>query len=138
MSLGFEWLPNIGLGDIRFGESINLYISSLGVYLDPDDERLQGWVRYKVPNEDILVDVENNKVVSITSYSKFYCNGINLIGLSIVRLNDLLNTSNPEVGMGVEYDDGEIQFPVDYDDEGLQVWKLENNLIVSASCYKRE
>jgi hypothetical protein len=138
MNVMWDWLPNIRLGPVVLGENIDIYINSLNVYLeDEEQDDMTDWVRYVVPDVDIYIDVENGKVVSVTSYGEFIYKGKNIIGMNVIDLDRILGCAADEVGGSVVYDDGDRRTPYEYFNLGLQVW-TSKNIITSGSCLTYE
>lgn len=132
MNIVWNWTPRVGLGPFKVGENIDKYKSEFGlIFLDEQDNT--NWDSYKLPELDIFIDVENEIIESIHSDKYFCYKGVNLIGLTLEELNQKLPQTRAEIDDCVEFDDGDIQTPYDYDELGLQVW-LSNNRVVSIIC----
>jgi len=140
MSISCDWVPNIRLGQIFLGEDINVYVNNLGAILQDEEkgsDDCTSWVSYALPDPDVFIDVENQKVVSITSYRDFIYKNKNLIDMSIIELEDVLGCSADEVGETIFYDDADQKTPYEFFDLGLQVWVSEKR-VVSISCLTYE
>ncbi|MCZ4281965.1 hypothetical protein O4H49_14330 [Kiloniella laminariae] len=125
------WIPNISLGPFKLGEKISYYESTMGILLDPDLEE-----EYNVPNSEIFLSSENGLIDMIYSYETCFYKGTNIIGLSIQSVPRLLGCNADEVGSGVEYDDGDIQYPYEFEDLGLRLWVRDNRVVSAAvTCY---
>lgn len=134
----WSWIPNEGLGPVKFECDINVYIKKLGALLDLSDEPdSTNWVQYHLPDREVFIDVESNKVVSILCYDEFLYKGNNLIGMRVADVDKLIECSPDEIGEPVIYDDGDVQTPYEYMSLGLQIW-FSNNQAVSISCSKYE
>jgi len=132
MSIEWKWTPNISLGPILIGSNINSYLKKFQLVKDQSVDAT-GWETYMLPSFDTYIETEEGKVVSITAHKEFIYKEYNLIGLNLIKLGELLGVSADEVGMPVEYEDGEIRTPYEYSDLGLQVW-ITNKHVSSISC----
>lgn len=140
MKIKWDWVPNERLGPVTLGSDINIYISELGAYRDDDDEDdVTGWTRYALPDMDTYIDVEDGKVVGVTSYESFFYDDKNLIGVPLRKLDEALGNTSDEIGEPVEYDNGEVHVPYEYSDLGLQVWVSEGKVVyISCLTYEDE
>jgi len=132
MDITWNWVPKIGLGPFKLGKKIEKYKKEFELIL-LDEEDSTNWDSYKLPKLDVYIDVEDGIIESIQSDEYFCYVGINLIGLTLSELNKNLPNSSLNIGDYVEYDDGDIQIPYDFDELGLQVW-LSNDKVVSIIC----
>ncbi|WP_347989508.1 hypothetical protein [Methylomonas sp. AM2-LC] len=134
MSCIWEWVPNFSLGIIKLGDQIASYIDTLHL-LDDDDEddgHATDLVGYKIPNVEIYIYVDNESIISITSYEEFIYKDKNIIGMSVNQLSEILGCEPSEIGTSVLFDNGEIQTPFEYFHLGLQLW-VSNEIVASAS-----
>jgi hypothetical protein len=132
MNILWNWLPRVGLGPFKLGENIQKFKHNYDFVL-LDEEDTTNWDSYKLSELDIYIDVEDDIIKSIHSDKYFCYKGINLIGLTLEEFNQQLSQFSAEIGEYVEFDNGDIQTPYDYDEVGLQVW-LSNNKVVSVIC----
>ncbi|MDN7135824.1 hypothetical protein [Pseudidiomarina terrestris] len=128
----WSWIPNTSVGNIALDEPLES-VKSKQELLAGDEDSITGWASYFIPEQDIYIDVEDGKVVSITSYKKFYYKGKNCIGLNILELGELLGVLPDEIGIPLEFEDGEIKTPREYSELGLQLWTT-NNHVISITC----
>lgn len=134
MEIIWSWHPKIGLGPFKLGTNIDAYLRNYNLFPNnTEEDDGTNWDSYKISGVDTFIDVENGVIESIRSFEFFYYMGKNLIGLTLEELNQKLPNSAKEKGDSVEYEDGDIQTPYDYDDLGLQIW-LSKNRVVSAIC----
>lgn len=132
MSTVWEWVPNSSLGPIKLGDKISFYIKNLCLSNDDSEGDDTNWIGYKLPDVDTYIYVENEIIVSITSYEEFYYKGKNIIGMKANKLSETLDCEPSELGDSVLFDDGDIQTPFEYFHLGLQLW-VSNEIVVSAS-----
>jgi len=128
----WEWLPNSNLGPIKLGNQISDYYEKFHLMKNEDIDNT-GWVRYKFPSFDTYIDVENEIIVSISTYEELIYKDKNIIGIQKNDLVNVLGSEPDEVGDPVLFDDGDLQTSYDYFDLGLQLW-ISNGVVVSASC----
>ena len=132
MNIEWTWIPNICLGPIKIGSDIEPYLATLNLVADNSEDNT-GWDTYIFPDFETYIDVEDEKVVSVTTYSEFLYKGQNLIGLNLFKLGELLGVAADEIGQPVEYEDGDIKTPYEYYELGLQVWVSDKH-VTSISC----
>lgn len=129
----WNWHPGIGLGPFKFNEYIERYVDTYKLKKDLEELDNTEWITYEVPNTEISLDVEGERLVSISSYDYFCFKNKNLIGMKLSVFLDLMPSSEYEVGERTEYDDGEVQTAYEFDDVGLQLWESDG-VIVGAAC----
>ena len=127
------WTPNKGLGPIALDTRIDEAVRKYSAYLFAEDVDEIGLVTYILPEVDVRLDVEGEKIVAIRSSTDFYYQNENMIGMTIFQAGSLLGKIADEIGNEVEYDDGDTQVCFEFFDEGLQVWTSQGR-IVSATC----
>lgn len=132
----WSWIPNTSLGNIAIDESLSSVRSKYKL-LASEEDSITGWTSFFIPDHDIYIDVENGKVVSITSYNKFLYREKNCIGLNMLDLGEVLGTLPDEIGEAIEFQDGEVKTPREYLNLGLQVWST-NNHVTSITCLHYE
>lgn len=132
MNTVWEWVPNSSYGPIKLGDKIGLYITTLRLSNDDAEGDDTNWIGYKLPDVDTYIYVENEMVVSITSYEEFCYKGKNIIGMKANQLSETLGCEPSELGKPVLFDDGDMQTPFEYFHLGLQLW-VSNEIVVSAS-----
>ena len=131
MKIQWVWVKNKQLGPIVIGDEIQKHIETLAAMLEEADG--SEWDTYTVPDEDVYIDVENHKVVSISAYTEFFYCGYNVIGMTIHALTQLLDCKADDIGEPIEYEDGDIKISYDFVKVGLQVWCSED-VITSVTC----
>jgi len=130
----WEWVPNKSLGPISIGADISIYIKDFNATIDKNmADDLTGWDSYDLLDFKVRIDVENNKVMSITSYKEFLFKKRNAFDMSVSQFFKLLENSPNEIGDNVEFDDGDIKTPYEFFEIGLQVW-ASNSVITSITC----
>jgi hypothetical protein len=133
MNIIWVWVPNSSLGPIRLGDQINSCIQNLHLSKDDDaEDDVTNWIGYKLPDVDIYIYVENEIIVSITSYENFFYKNKNIIGMQVDQLSEILDCEPSEQGKPVLFEDGDIQTPFEYFHFGLQLW-VSNEVVMSAS-----
>lgn len=134
MSIIWEWVPNSSLGPIKLGNQITHYIETLNLLDDDceDDGHATGLIGYKLPSVDTYIYVDNEIILSITSYEEFIYKNKNIIGMKVDQLRGILGCEPSEFGRSVLFDDGDIQTPLEYFHLGLQLW-VSNEIVMSAS-----
>ncbi len=132
MNTVWEWVPNSNLGPIKLGDKISPYIQTLHLSNDNTEGDDTNWIGYKLPNIDTYVYVENEIIISITSYEEFNYKDKNIIGMKVNQLSEILGCEPSELGESVLFDDGDIQTPFEYFHLGLQLW-VSNEIVMSAS-----
>ena len=130
----WEWIPNTRMGLIEFGLPVPTKLLNLKRVLKDgdwaDDSHI---VSYDLNDVDITVDLVDNRVAFVTSWSYFIFKGVNLIGKNMKDLETLLDSAADEEGEGVEYDDGDVRIPFTFTDLGLLVW-MSDSLVASICC----
>ena len=132
MNVVWEWVPNSSFGSIKLGDKISPYIQNLHLSIDDTEDDVTNWIGYKLPNADLYIYVENEIIVSITSYDEFFYKDKNIIGMEVNQLDEILGCEPSELGRSVLFDDGDIQTPFEYLHLGLQLW-VSNEIVMSAS-----
>lgn len=128
------WAANKSLGDVELGVSIGALKCKNDIVLDEKVEtEVSDWETYKVANEKIYIDFENESVVCIRSYEYFFFREKNIIGMHIQDLIMELGVVPDERGESIEYEDGDIQVSYDFLSLGLHVY-CSDDVIVSATC----
>lgn len=134
----WNWQPNVGLEPFKFNTLIDEYIAQFELFLDPDDSPdTTDWIQYKMPNHEVSIDVENKKIVSIFTDESFCYQGNTLLGKKVSELESIIAQKPDNVGEPVDYGDGNIQIPLEYDSLGLIAW-ICNDVVISASFYEFE
>ena len=106
----WQWVPNKSLGNVSIGESLSS-VEAKHSLLANEVDTITGWTTYFIANDDVYIDIEEDRVVSITSYKTFTYLGKNCIGLNVVELGELLGVLPDEIGDPVEYEDNEVKVP---------------------------
>ena len=136
MKLGkYDWIPNVGVGEFKFGEPVSQYVESGVLIINRFMEELVG-MSYDDAEGTINVCEENGMIEDI------YCDKIltyrnqNLIGLHIDDAAMLLERK-PSYGEPLDkseiFDDGRLEVPAEFDDLGLTLW-LDEGIVVSAAA----
>ncbi len=136
----WQLVPNISLGPFVIGTKIDDYVARFGARLEEEsDADLTGWQNYSLPHSDDYLCAEDGLLVSATARGGVTYKGAELVGLTIADLESLLGCCADDIGDAVEYDDGEVQTPYDFNDLGLQVWTVDDK-VVTVSCldYREE
>lgn len=68
----WNWHPGLGLGPFKFNSNINDYMDTYNLEKNLEEVDVTDWITYGVPNTEISIDVENDLVVSISSYDFFF------------------------------------------------------------------
>ncbi|WP_422343218.1 hypothetical protein [Parasphingorhabdus sp.] len=95
---------------------------------------------FDTPGESYSISVEAGVIVSITCYREFLFNG-NVIGTTVSSLTDgLVDIFGNEKAefyrdTDVEYDNGDIQHNVNFDDLNMFVTVDQDDVILSVSTY---
>jgi len=134
------WLPNVGIGPLRFGMSIDECRDIHKNMVMQEDDTSNCWITYSIPDENIFIDFEQAMLVCVRSHSSFIYNNRNLVGITLEALIDCLGVSPDEDSSDsecIEYDDGEVQTPYDFCSLGLHIY-CSNNVVVSATCLTYE
>jgi len=137
MNIIWEWVPNSSLGPIKLGDQISCYIETLHLLDDDAEDDITNWIGYRLPDVDTYIYVENEIIISITSYEEFIYKDKNIIGIKVNQLSEILGCEPTEFGRSVLFDDGDIQTPLEYIDLGLQLW-VSNEIVMSASIMNGE
>lgn len=131
----WRWSPGIGVGPCKFGESIQLVAQGIDIKKVRDEGTSStGWGVYEVVGDEYkTVWSENGTVVCVRCEDVFVFMNKNLIGMSEEELIAHMGQQPDEIGTSVEFEDGSVQTPFEYEDLGLEVW-FEGGKLVSASA----
>ena len=135
MSDEWELKENDSLGPIKLNSNISKYTNRYRIEKLEDPTDTTGWTSYEINADGIVIDVDelSGLIVSVTARKKCLLDGKNMIGRSLSELNELLPEQTVEKGDAVEYEDGDLRTPYDYENSGLQVW-VSNGSIMSITC----
>ena len=128
----YEWIPNIGVGPVKFGTRVQPYIDdgTLRTSSDSDDGD-----EYSYPDETLEVDAdERSNVEFITKFERLVFGGKNLVGMTLHEVNILLGQEPDEVDDPIEFDDGDILKQISYVDLGLLI-SVRDDIVVNASVH---
>ncbi|POF29593.1 hypothetical protein [Roseibium marinum] len=130
----WKWRPGVSVGPVKFGVSLQDYQADFDVALiEPEGTDATGWGEYEFGGEDKTVWTEEGKIVGVRCDDFFGYKGKNLIGMSEAEFIEHMGRDPDEIGTSVEYEDGSIQTPFEYEDLALEVWS-EDGKIVCASA----
>jgi len=127
-----KWIPNKSFGSIVLGDDINKYRTELNLQRIEDIGENEDNFSYYLLGFDVSIDTEDGKVSSVSVRDECIYKGINIIGMKITELADLLGCFDYQVEEGIVHDDGDIRTPVHFDKFGLQAW-FSCNVLVTAS-----
>jgi|GEM_PF-1183408 len=133
----WHWTPGVGVGPFKFDAPIADYFAEFKLKLtSPEGDDVTGWGTYEIKQmEDKIVWTEEGKIASVGCYDFFGYKGKNLIGMSEDEFIKHMGQQPDEIGTSVEYDNGSIQTPFEYEDLAMEAWS-EDGVIVSASAYR--
>jgi len=130
----WNWTPGVGVGPFKFGTSIDDYKMDFDLELViPEGTDVTGWGGYEVDGLDMTISTEEGKIESIQCEGYFRYKNKNLIGMSEEEFVAHMGEHPYEIGVGVEYDNGVVETPFEYDDLALIVWTADGK-VVSASA----
>jgi len=131
----WNWTPGVGVGPFKFGVPIADYFAEFNLELQsPEGADVTGWGTYEIKQmEDKLVWTEEGKIAAIACHDFFGYKGQNLIGTSEEEFIEHMGRQPDETGTSVEYDNGSIQTPFEYEDLAMEAWS-EDGVIVCASA----
>ncbi len=87
----FEWIPFVGVGVFKFGESIDDYLNKGMVRYVPDedsDSSESGY--YEALDNTLIVYTDRETIDMFSCHEKCIFKGVNLIGLSLTEFAKLL------------------------------------------------
>ncbi len=119
--MNWDWIPLQRVGVFLFGAEIDSFRNECK--LEPVQEEYSdsvGWEVYGIFGEDVRIFVENEVVVQLACYESIKYDGVELIGLSIDSLIDVLGFE-PTGKDSVEIE-GETQVVYEFDDLEAQFW----------------
>ncbi len=121
-------VPKKSFGSITFGQLVEPLLASGELVQNPDG------LSYYDKHRDCTINTHKSKIESIRAFKELIYKGVNLIGLDETSLIDLVG-EGVERGIGVSYDDGSVQYPLEWPDLGLLIWVDHDDRILSISCY---
>tara|TARA_R110002072_G_scaffold50840_6_gene136473 strand:- start:633 stop:1070 length:438 start_codon:yes stop_codon:yes gene_type:complete len=132
----FEWVPTKSVGPVKFGDDVKKHLETLPLRecADPFNDSEFMCFGYGEAEEPSYFLDEAGRVESIVSFSALKYRGVDIIGLPIERVIEILGVSPDEYGEDVEDVEGEVETPVQFDALGLQLWILDgvsNSAVVS-------
>lgn len=122
-----NWEPLVSVGPFKFDTPIQKYIEPYNLHFVEAADDTVNWDTYATYDEDIYIDTEDSKIVGISCYTNLYYKGINIIGLSLSKVREILG-SEDEVGDQL----GE-KIPIEYYTLSLQLW-VQNGYITNVTC----
>ncbi len=128
----YDWIPKKSYGVLVLGDNINKYCNTLGTYLASATDPTTGWSTYYLPDADISIYVEEEKIICIEINDRCFYKGTNLIGLPLESVETILLCKARSAGIVVEYDDGDIQYPYEFSDFGLDIWVSEEKIVAAS------
>lgn len=131
------WIPNKSLGELFLGAPIQLYKNKNIGIKKQNYESASTWSTYEWTSQNIYIDVEDEKIVCIRSYSDFFYKKENFIGMKIDNIIKLLNKNPDEIDEPVEYENGNIHIDYRFFSLGLHVDCCDGKAF-SATCINYE
>ncbi|GEM_PF-1414511 len=120
--------PNIGIGEIAIGTSIDFYLDKYNfefVSIDNTD-----WEEYDFDGVEVYFDKSSRIIQSIGCRELCEYDGLNLIGSSFVGFCEKLNINPSEaISEEITLEQDETQTVYEVDNLSLQIWVDLNGLI---------
>jgi hypothetical protein len=112
--MNWDWEPCRRVGVFEFGADLSNYRDEYELELVPEEySESVGWEVYRPQKDDVRVYVENNSIVQIGCFESLLLEGLELIGLPIQKVKQIL---------GMEPDENDI---LEVMDELEQVYEFE-------------
>ncbi|MDO4907235.1 hypothetical protein [Neisseria sp.] len=137
-----EFSPFVSVGDFKFDTDIGLYKKLLKdfSYESPDEF---GTEYYESPDENLLLGIKNNEIISIFCYKELYFLGLNLIGLTLSEFQQIFQCDYVgEVDEIYLADENYPTYVYEFDGIGAQVWvaleKIVTIIVGGKEAYSTE
>lgn len=134
MGMNFEWTPNVGVGPILFGASIQEYVDAGLLFPEKMHAELGGDIDYFDADGQMMVspDYDNEHAVGVIGCDEtLLYNGEELIGISLEQAVTILGREPDGEPEAEEMYDDTVQTIAYFDALGLDLWFL-NDLSVYA------
>ncbi|SHN31206.1 hypothetical protein [Mucilaginibacter sp. OK098] len=132
-----DLIPNVSVGQLKFGESIKKYLKYEHTYFKKDVNDIYMEDNYEFIDPPIIVFVNSsNKISSITCNVGCFWKGENLIGFPInefIKLSGIEPDRKEKLYVMTAYNKGQRQDVYDFESLGLQIWVWKNK-IVTVGC----
>ena len=132
--VNYVWMPNVGLGEIKFGELFSRHIESGMLSVDQFLGDRFG-AHYRDAAKTQSVDEEDGLVSGIRCVETFVYRGMNLIGVKLERAVELIAREPDRIDGPYDLNDDDVQSTAEFDELGLMLW-LRDGLVVSASIFE--
>lgn len=127
--------PLKSVGPFLFDSSISNYSDFMLHEVDEEFDEEVGWKAHTIPDKEVRIYTENEKIVSIACYDELYLDGNNLIGLEVGVFKSIINSELSDYEK-IELDNG-IKEILDYDSLGIQAYAMYG-FIDSITCSGNE
>lgn len=133
IKIDWIWLPCKSIGPFVFNDDIKNYIAPYKLILDTETYSDAESVAFNIEGYESTLHIENGVIESINCHDSLIYKKVDLIGKSFNFVEKLIDEKHNKMGEEIYMSDGP-QVTIEYDNLGLQLWKNQDDIIVSAFC----
>jgi hypothetical protein len=135
LEVNLLWNPCVGVGEFVFGANIKPFINKFMLVLEAEEfESKVDWNSYSIPNKNIRIYAEDERIIAVACYEECWLNGKNLIDLRLEEVIEITGIVEGQIRADEEYEINDaIQRVYEIDDWGAQIW-IQDGRVVTVIC----